>query len=100
MGEKADVNWHRFGLSSADSLFSIFEEISDPDRIKSIIFQLQDLFIEHAPALPINAVANYAQCNTKYFTNFPSEDNPYTVLAPYSSHANLLVLLNLKKRGK
>tara|TARA_Y100001970_G_scaffold294222_1_gene448757 strand:+ start:6178 stop:7872 length:1695 start_codon:yes stop_codon:yes gene_type:complete len=100
VGEIADVNWHRFGLSSADSLFSIFEEISDPDRIKSIIFQLQDLFIEHAPALPINAVANYAQCNTKYFTNFPSEDNPYTVLAPYSSHANLLVLLNLKKRGK
>ena len=100
LGEIADVNWHRFGLSSADSLFSIFEKVSDQKIIKSVILQLQDLFIEYAPALPINAATNYAQCNTKYFTNFPSEDNPYTVLAPYSGHANLLVLLNLRERAK
>ena len=98
LGEIADVNWHRFGLSSADSLFGIFEKVSDHKLIRSVIFDLQDLFIEHAPALPINAASNYAQCNTQYFTNFPSEDNPYTVLAPYSGHANLLVLLNLRER--
>ena len=100
VGEIADVNWHRFGLSSADSLFSIIEKVSDPKIIKPVIFRLQDLFIEHAPALPINAATNYAQCNTRYFTNFPSKDNPYTVLAPYSGHANLLVLLNLQERTK
>ena len=100
IGKIADVNWHRFGLSSADSLLRIIEKVSDHKIIKSVIFQLQDLFIDHAPALPINAATNYAQCNTRYFTNFPSEDNPYTVLAPYSGHANLLVLLNLRSRTR
>ena len=100
IGKIADVNWHRFGLSSADSLLRIIEKVSDDKIIKSVIFQLQDLFIDHAPALPINAATNYAQCNTRYFTNFPSEDNPYTVLAPYSGHANLLVLLNLRSRTR
>ena len=100
IGKIADVNWHRFGLSSADSLLRIIEKVSDDKIIKSVIFQLQDLFIDHAPALPINAATNYAQCNTRYFINFPSEDNPYTVLAPYSGHANLLVLLNLRSRTR
>tara|TARA_A100001011_G_scaffold399062_1_gene506037 strand:- start:1079 stop:2701 length:1623 start_codon:yes stop_codon:yes gene_type:complete len=100
IGKIADVNWHRFGLSSADSLLRIIEKVSDDKIIKSVVFQLQDLFIDHAPALPINAATNYAQCNTRYFTNFPSEDNPYTVLAPYSGHANLLVLLNLRSRTR
>ena len=100
IGKIADVNWHRFGLSSADSLLRIIEKVSDDKIIKSVVFQLQDLFIDHAPALPINAATNYAQCNTRYFINFPSEDNPYTVLAPYSGHANLLVLLNLRSRTR
>ena len=100
IGKIAEVNWHRFGLSSADSLLRIIEKVSDHKIIKSVIFQLQDLFIDHAPALPINAATNYAQCNTRYFINFPSEDNPYTVLAPYSGHANLLVLLNLRSRTR
>jgi len=100
IGKIAEVNWHRFGLSSADSLLRIIEKVSDHKIIKSVVFQLQDLFIDHAPALPINAATNYAQCNTRYFTNFPSEDNPYTVLAPYSGHANLLVLLNLRSRTR
>jgi len=77
IGETADVNWHRFGLASADSLFRKYEQTSDQNEITEIIYELQHLFIEHAPSLPLFAEASWAECNTKYFTNFPSKENPY-----------------------
>ena len=97
-GEIADVNWHRFGLASADSLFREYEQTSDQNEITEIIYELQHLFIEHAPSLPLFAEASWAECNTKYFTNFPSKENPYATLSPNYPPENLLVLVNLKRR--
>jgi len=98
IGETADVNWHRFGLASADSLFRKYEQTSDQNEITEIIYELQHLFIEHAPSLPLFAEASWAECNTKYFTNFPSKENPYATLSPNYPPENLLVLVNLKRR--
>ena len=98
IGETADVNWHRFGLASADSLFRKYEQTSDQNEITEIIYELQHLFIEHAPSLPLFAEASWAECNTKYFTNFPSKENPYATLSPNYPPENLLVLVNLKRQ--
>ncbi len=98
IGETADVNWHRFGLASADSLFRKYEQTSNQNEITEIIYELQHLFIEHAPSLPLFAEASWAECNTKYFTNFPSKENPYATLSPNYPPENLLVLVNLKRR--
>lgn len=97
-GEIADVNWHRFGLASADSLFRKYEQTSDQNEITGIIYELQHLFIEHAPSLPLFSEASWAECNTKYFTNFPSKENPYATLSPNYPPENLLVLVNLKRQ--
>ena len=98
IGEIADVNWHRFGLASADSLFREYEQTSNQNEIMEIIYELQHLFIEHAPSLPLFAEASWAECNTKYFTNFPSKENPYATLSPNYPPENLLVLVNLKRQ--
>ena len=98
IGETADVNWHRFSLTSADSLFRKYEQTSDQKEITEIIYELQHLFIEHAPSLPLFAEASWAECNTKYFTNFPSKENPYATLSPNYPPENLLVLVNLMRR--
>jgi len=98
VGEIADVNWHRFGLASADSLFRKYEQTSDQDEITEIIYELQHLFIEHAPSLPLFSEASWAECNTKYFSNFPSKENPYATLSPNYPPENLLVLVNLKRQ--
>ena len=97
VGEIADVNWHRFGLASADSLFREYEQTSNQNEITEIIYELQYLFIEHAPSLPLFAEASWAECNTKYFTNFPNKENPYATLSPNYPPENLLVLVNLKR---
>ena len=81
LGETADINWHRFGIKEADFLIKEFEQTSDENKIKNIIYKLQHLFIEHAPGIPLFAELSWAECNSKYFTNFPSAENPYGPLS-------------------
>ena len=98
IGETADVNWHRFSVASADSLFRKYEQTSNQKEITEIIYELQHLFIEHAPSIPLFAEPAWAECNTKYFTNFPSADNPYATLSPNYYPENLFVLVNVQSR--
>jgi peptide/nickel transport system substrate-binding protein len=98
IGETADVNWHRFSVASADSLFRKYEQTSNHKEITEIIYELQHLFIEHAPSLPLFAEPAWAECNTKFFTNFPSAENPYATLSPNYAPENLFVLVNVQNR--
>ena len=98
IGETADVNWHRFSVASADTLFRKYEQTSNQNEITEIIYELQHLFIEYAPSVPLFAEPALAECNTKYFTNFPSKENPYATLSPNYPPENLLVMVNLQER--
>ncbi len=98
IGEIADVNWHRFSLAAADSLFRKYETTSDPTEIKEIIYELQNLFVEQAPSIPLFAEPSWAECNTKFFKNFPSAENPYATLSPNYSPEQLFVLVNVENR--
>ena len=97
IGEVADLNWHRFGLEEADVLFKEFEQTSDEERIKNIISKLLHLFIENAPGIPLFAELSWAEYNSKYFTGFPNEQNPYGPLSP-NEPGFIFTLLNVKKR--
>ena len=98
IGQTADVNWHRFSVASADSLFKKYEQTSNQNEITKIIYDLQHLFIEHAPSIPLFAEPSWAECNTKFFTNFPSAENPYATLSPNYAPENLFVLVNVQNR--
>ena len=98
LGETADINWHRFGIKEADFLIKEFEQTSDKNKIKNIIYKLQHLFIEHAPGIPLFAELSWAECNSKYFTNFPSAENPYGPLSVNEQPSFIFTLLNIKKR--
>ena len=98
LGETADINWHRFGIKEADFLIKEFEKTSDENKIKNIIYKLQHLFIEHAPGIPLFAELSWAECNSKYFTNFPSAENPYGPLSVNEQPSFIFTLLNIKKR--
>ena len=98
LGETADIYWHRFGIKEADFLIKEFEQTSDENKIKNIIYKLQHLFIEHAPGIPLFAELSWAECNSKYFTNFPSAENPYGPLSVNEQPSFIFTLLNIKKR--
>lgn len=95
VGEIAETNWHRFSLPEVDSLCTAFEQTSDDREIRNIIYRLEELFVEYAPAIPLFAEPSWGQYNTKRFTNFPNKDNPYALLSPNYPPENLLVLVNV-----
>ncbi len=98
VGEVADVNWHRFGLQKADELIKELEKTSEPKKIEKIIHQLQDLFVQHVPGIPLFAEPAWGECNTRYFTGFPDKENPYGPLSNNEQPSFIFTLLNVKRR--
>ena len=46
LGETADINWHRFGIKEADFLIKEFEQTSDENKIKNIIYKLTPIIFK------------------------------------------------------
>ena len=98
IGTSSPLNWHRFGLESADALLARFEDTTDERQQKEIMNQLQMLFVEHAPAIPLFPGPLWGQYNSKRFKGFPDEGSPYAPLSPNLYPQALLVLTQLEPR--
>ena len=98
IGEMAGSNWHRFGSERADELLERFESISDPTEQTRIMNELQVLFTESVPAIPLFPGPAWGAFNNSRFTGFPSAENPYAVLSPNRPPESLLVLTELVPR--
>jgi peptide/nickel transport system substrate-binding protein len=98
IGTAASTNWHRFGLPEADDLLETLAITTDRAKQKPLVDQLQMLFVEHAPALPLFPGPLWGEFNTTRFTGFPSKANPYAPLTPNWAPQSLLVLTELKPR--
>ena len=92
VGEISGTNWHRFGLDEIDSLVLSFEKTSNVMEKEKIIFRMQELFIETAPAIPIFSDPSWGVYSTRRFKNFPNESNPYAQISPNATPENLFIL--------
>ncbi|XXX76362.1 ABC transporter substrate-binding protein [Sorangium sp. So ce134] len=97
-GEVSARNWHRFGAKEADPLFQQFESAIDPAEQKRILDELQMIFAQAAPVIPLFKNPSWGEYNTKRFTGFPTKENPYAKLTPNNPPEYLLVLTELKPR--
>ena len=98
VGENSGTNWHRFGIDEVDSLVSRFERTSLEDEKEDILFRMQQLFIENAPAIPIFADPSWGVFSTKRFLNFPTEENPWAQISPNRTPENLFILTEVEPR--
>ncbi len=98
LGEIAGINWHRFGLKEIDDLVLEFEKTSNEDIKLEILYNMQELFIKYAPAIPIFADPSWGIYNTKRFKNFPNKDNPYAQISPNAGIENLLIFTNVEPK--
>jgi peptide/nickel transport system substrate-binding protein len=96
IGESSVLNWHRYGRSDIDLLAEQYEKTSDQNMIERIVFDMQDIFIENIPAIPLFSEPSWGEYNSTRFTNFPNEQNPYAQLSPNNVPENLLVLIELE----
>lgn len=98
LGDPALSNWHRFKLERADILLATAEHVTDPEQQRRLYGELQRLFVEHAPAIPLFPGALWGEYNDERFVGFPDADNPYAPLGPNLVPGALLVVTELRPR--
>ncbi|ADO73148.1 ABC transporter substrate-binding protein [Stigmatella aurantiaca] len=98
VGEIAARNWHRYGNKEADALLRAFEGTNDEAEQRKLADQMQVIFVQNAPSIPLFPGPSWGEYNTSRFTNFPNKDNPYAKLTPNSSPENLFVLVEVKPK--
>lgn len=105
-GEAIHVNWHRFGLSEADAEPARQADGHIEALARATLFEqqlaevhsLQSIVADAAPAIPLFYNPSWGEYNTRYFTGFPSPENPYAPLSPNAGAASLLVLTEVRPR--
>ena len=96
IGELNGDNWHRFGTEEADALLLEFASTADLEEQKQIMNEIQMLFVENAPAIPLVPNVYWGANNTSRFTNFPNEENPYVLLSSFAQPDRLILLTNIQ----
>ena len=95
IGESASENWNRYVNADADKLLEQFAQTSDMAQQKQIMNQIEMIFVNEAPVLPLFPGPDWYEYSTKRFTGFPSADNNYApgVPWPYGPYNTALIVL-------
>jgi peptide/nickel transport system substrate-binding protein len=82
VGTAASWNFGRFDSADATKMLHDYANTtSDKDRTAAMD-GLQKIMVEQVPAIPLASGAIGAEFSTKYWTGFPTADNPYAVPMP------------------
>lgn len=95
VGEQTFDNYHRFGLEEADALLAEFAATADEDEQHRIVDELQALYAEQAPVVPLFPGPEWGAYTTERFVGWPTEDDPYATLATRAP-TTVLVLTSLE----
>ena len=69
---------------------------SHPAAQRGYAHELQTIFLDEAPAIPLFLNPSWGECSTRRFTGWPSADDPYARLSPNHGAEALLVMNALK----
>jgi len=100
VGEPSPGNWHRFGSPAADRVLEEFERSPEFEDQHRLAVEMQRIFVDEAPAIPLYPNPSWAEFNTSRFEGFPTAENPYADPSPnkFGGGECLLVLTNLTPR--
>lgn len=96
VGEMGAENWHRYANEQADALLDQFAATSDATEQASIVVEIQKLFVENAPAIPLFPGPQWNEYNTMRFTGYPTPEDPYIVPSAYENTGRLVQMTRLK----
>lgn len=98
VGEQAFENYHRFGIEAADKLLAKESGTFDEAVQQQAVDELQELYSEQAPVVPLFPSPEWGAFNDTRFTGWPSEDDPYATLSDRGP-TTVLVLTHLEPRA-
>lgn len=81
-GAPTSGNYTRYSAGAADELLEQFATTTDMDEQHAIALELQRVFAEEVPAIPLTPLGFVANINRANFSGFPSDDNPYASPEP------------------
>lgn len=92
-------NYVRFVSEEADALLTQWASTLDSAEQRAVAAQLQAVFADAAPVLPLYYQPSWLIYKTNNFTGFPTADNPYAIGTGDSGNSNLLlVIMQLEPR--
>jgi peptide/nickel transport system substrate-binding protein len=100
IGQAASQNYARYVSAKGEDLLNQFSATTDAVQQKQIAQQLQQVFADEAPALPLWPQPAWYEYNDVHFTGFPTKDNLYV----HGNHAGqtapgqLIVYTHLRPR--
>lgn len=99
-GTPAEGNYTRYAGGAADELLAQFAAATDPEEQKQIAAELQQVFAQEVPAVPLVPLGGMGLVNTSRLTGFPTADNYYASAEPNPSFFAdwLLVLTQLQPK--
>jgi peptide/nickel transport system substrate-binding protein len=100
IGQPTSQNFARYASAKADDLLNQFAATSDVAQQKEIGKQLQQVFADEAPVIPLWPGPSYDFYSTKNFSDFPSADNAYSLAFPegHVTPEELIVLTTIKPK--
>jgi peptide/nickel transport system substrate-binding protein len=81
-GTAAQGNYTRYADGAADELLQQFATATDVEEQKRIAAELQQVFAEEVPAVPLVPLGGMGLINTSRLTGFPTADNYYASAEP------------------
>ena len=85
VGERADVNFHRFADAEAGRILRRFEATSNAAEGAALVVDLQREFVQEAPSIPLFIGPQWGVYNTVHVAGFPSRFRPYANAVPTGS---------------
>ena len=82
IGEEATENFHRFAGAEASPVLRRFEGASDPSELLALSAELQAVYVESAPSLPLFASPLWGVFDTSRFVGFPGRARAYAGASP------------------
>jgi peptide/nickel transport system substrate-binding protein len=81
-GGKVSDNFGRYDNPEATALLKQYAQASDDGTRTAALNKIQKIFVEDVPAIPIGTHPMLAEYNTRSFTGWPSEQDPYATADP------------------
>jgi peptide/nickel transport system substrate-binding protein len=94
LGEAAASNYGRYSNPAVDKALDAFSAADEATQQK-LLSTVQEAMLRDVPVIPTTESVQWYEYNTKSFTGWPTEDDPYALPAPWQFPDVEQVLLHL-----
>lgn len=93
------LNWGHYNNAQFDALIQQYSATSDTATQKSLVTQMETLFNQQLPVIPLLNAANWYEYSTQHYTGWPSQTDTYALGPTYDAPGNEVIISHLQPTG-